>query len=95
MLLSKAARYLAVTGSLINIIIRIFTPPALRVACIFFIFFLLFSAGNQTQKQIFEVKGRDTYLEILWIYWRNLWVVIDAFKPPEITHKPTLMHEQK
>lgn len=87
-LLSKAARYLAVTGSLINIIIRIFTPLALSRV----FFFLLFSAGNQTQKQIFEVKGRDTYREILWIYWRNLWGVIDAFKPPEITHKPTLMH---
>lgn len=40
-LLSKAPRYLAVTGSLINIIIRIFTPLALSRVFFFFYCFLL------------------------------------------------------
>lgn len=53
MLLSKTARYHTVTGSLINIIIRSFSPPTLpRVYCCFF-------AGNQTKKKNLWSKGQQ------------------------------------
>lgn len=70
-LLSKAARYLAVTGSLINIIIRIFTPPALSHVFIYFIFFIVFCWQSDSKTNLWS-KGQR-YLS---------WDIMDLLEKP-------------
>lgn len=69
-LLSKAARYLAVTGSLINIIIRIFTPPALSRVFIY-LFFTVFCWQSDSKTNLWS-KGQS-YLS---------WDIMDLLEKP-------------
>lgn len=87
MLLRKASRYLAVTDTLINIIIRIFTSPAA-------LWILLFSFRNQTSAKIHLWSKGQTYLswiimdlleEFIECYWR-----LQTLRDDTQTHIKTL-----
>lgn len=86
MLLSKAARYLAVTGLLINIIIRIFSPPTLPPV------YAVFCWQSETKINLWS-KGQ-------WYLSRDIIDLLEASMgcywclqtPRDYTHKPTLIH---